>query len=109
MLFLTSLLVGLAACSGDESLATERTAAMPGKGVIVQQDEEGVAGLPYARGRRFRSLDEYLAYMKEQSAIDLPWWREIRPGVYEYVVSIRGAPRKIATRAELMAQYGFSR
>ncbi|MDQ8754816.1 hypothetical protein RCO27_01120 [Sphingosinicella sp. LHD-64] len=70
---------------------------------------EGVADLPYSRGKRFRTLDEYLAHLEGNGAIDLPWWREIRPGVYELVVHMRGARPEIATRAELMRRYGFSR
>jgi len=71
--------------------------------------DEPVANLPYARGRSFTTLDEYLAHLKSLGAIDLPWWREIRPGVYERVTSIRGAPREVATREELMRRFGFSR
>jgi hypothetical protein len=69
-----------------------------------------VPSLPYARGKIFCSLDEYLAYLQVQGAIDLPWWKEIRPGLYERVVSMRPAPeREIATRDELMSRFGFVR
>ena len=68
---------------------------------------EGLARLPYARGRSFCTLDAYLAHLEQQGAIDLPWWRPVRPGVYERVTSRRGAPREIATRAELMKRFGF--
>lgn len=70
---------------------------------------EGVANLPYARGRSFHTLDDYLAHLKEQGAIDLPWWREISPGVYEHVKRMRGAEREVATREELMRRYNFAR
>lgn len=71
---------------------------------------EGIANLPYARGRVFHSLDDYLAYLEEtQGPIDLPWWREIRPGVYERVVRMPGAQRETATREELMRRFGFTR
>ena len=34
--------------------------------------------------QRFKSLDEYLAWLeKTQAPVDRPWYREIRPGVYE--------------------------
>jgi len=69
----------------------------------------GVANLPYARGEIFYSLDEYLAYLEQQGAIDLPWWREIRPGVYERVVRMPEAAREIATREELMRRFSFER
>ena len=68
---------------------------------------KGVANLPYARGATFASLDDYLAYLEKQGAIDLPWWREISPGVYERVVRMPGAGREVKTRAELMELYGF--
>jgi hypothetical protein len=69
-----------------------------------------VPSLPYARGKIFCGLDEYLAYLQVQGAIDLPWWKEIRPGVYERVSSMRPAPeREIATRDELMRRFGFIR
>ncbi len=68
-----------------------------------------VAGLPYARGKSFSDLDGYLRHLQSNAAVDLPWWREIRPGVYEHVKSLRGAPPEIATRAELMKKFGFSK
>ena len=70
---------------------------------------EGVANLPYARGKTFRTLDEYLAHLETQGAVDLPWWREIRPGVYERVTSMPDARREVATREELMRRFGFAR
>lgn len=71
---------------------------------------DGIANLPYARGRVFHSLDEYLAHLEANGAIDLPYWRQIRPGVYEWVVRMPGAgERETATREELMRRYGFER
>jgi hypothetical protein len=69
----------------------------------------GIANLPYARGRTFHSLDDYLAYLERQGAIDLPWWRQIEPGIYERVTNRRGRAPERATRAELMRRFGFSR
>jgi hypothetical protein len=81
-----------------------------GEAATVQSPaDEGVANLPFARGRTVRALDDYLAHLEKQGAIDLPWWREIRPGVYERVTSMRGAEREIATREELMRRFGFTR
>ncbi|WP_375206282.1 hypothetical protein [Hyphococcus sp.] len=69
---------------------------------------EGVAGLPYAHGKVFATLDEYLAHLQQLSAIDLPYWREVRPGVYEQVVHMPEATTpKTATREELLAMYCF--
>lgn len=69
----------------------------------------GVANLPFAHGKRFATLDAYLAHLQCYAApIDQPWWREIRPGVYEHVKPMPEAPREIATRAELMQRFGFT-
>jgi hypothetical protein len=70
---------------------------------------EPVANLPFARGKTFRTLDEYLAHLEAQGAMDLPWWREIRPGVYEHVNTMPEARHEVATRAELMRRFGFTR
>ena len=69
----------------------------------------GVANLPYARGKTFNTLDEYLAHLEAQGAVDLPWWREIRPGVFERVTSMPEARREVATREELARRFGFTR
>ena len=70
---------------------------------------EGVADLPYSWGKRFSSLEEYLEHLRcHAGPIDLPWWREVRPGLYERVVRMRGAERETATREELMKRFGFT-
>lgn len=67
------------------------------------------AALPWARGRSFATLDAYLAYLEQFNApIDLPWWREVKPGVYEKMVRMPEAQREIATRAELERRWGFA-
>ena len=76
---------------------------------VRQPASEGVANLPYARGKTFRTLDEYLAHLEALGAVDLPWWREIRPGVYERVTSMPEARREVATREELLRRFGFTR
>jgi hypothetical protein len=91
------------------TLPADPASAREEGGPEVEQSATGVANLPYARGRTFASLDEYLAHLESLGAIDLPWWREIRPGVYERVTSVRGRPPEVATRAELMQRYGFKR
>lgn len=103
------LMASAAACSEaprghDRDRADKPDAAQP--------DPEGreVSNLPYARGRTFRTLDEYLAHLERQGAIDLPYWRQIAPGLYEQVTTRRprGTPER-ATRAELMERFGFTR
>jgi hypothetical protein len=70
----------------------------------------GVAGLPHARGRTFRSLDAYLAYLRDYAApMDRPWYREVRPGVYQFETgNLRSdAPARTYTREELERRFGF--
>lgn len=72
----------------------------------------GVSGLPHAGGRTFRTLDAYLAYLKDYAGpTDRPWYREIRPGVFELQRgNLRdGAPRRVYTREELERRFGFRR
>lgn len=65
--------------------------------------------------QRFRTLDEYLAWLaKTQAPIDKPWYREIRPGVYELVpggnlriLGQEGAEKRTFTREELERKFGF--
>jgi hypothetical protein len=73
------------------------------------QESGGIANLPYARGRRFHSLEEYLAHLERQGAMDLPWWRQVGPGIYERATNMTGRPPERATRAELMRRFGFTR
>lgn len=99
--------------SGGPERGDARTAFGPGSpetGMRESSKGGGVAKLPYARGKTFRALDEYLAHLERQGAIDLPYWRQVAPGVYERVTSQvpAGAPER-ATRAELMRRFGFTR
>ena len=96
-LVVTALLSGTAFAEQKEATAVQTA---PG---------EGIANLPYARGKTFHTLDDYLAHLEAQGAIDLPWWREIRPGVYERVTSMPESPPEVATREELMRRFGFRR
>jgi hypothetical protein len=72
---------------------------------------DGVRDLPSSFGRSFATLDEYLEHLRRYAGpVDQPWYREVRPGVYEYVTSIRPAPApKTYTREQLMREFGFSR
>lgn len=66
--------------------------------------------LPYSRGRSFADLDSYLTFRRQQAAIDLPWYEEVAPGLYELKTSMRpaAAPKRF-TRAELARKFGFDR
>lgn len=64
--------------------------------------------------QRFRNLDEYLAHLERtQGPIDGPWYKEVRPGVYELQTgNLRldegaGAAQRIFTREELERKFGF--
>ena len=64
----------------------------------------------FAMGKAFPTLEAYLAHLECFAApIDKPWWREIRPGVYEHMTSVTNARREVATRAELLNWFGFSK
>jgi hypothetical protein len=77
--------------------------------VAASSSEGGVANLPFAMGRTFSSLDEYLTFLEcFAGPIDKPWWRQVRPGVYEHVKTATNASPEIATRAELMKRFGFT-
>lgn len=95
----------LAALSCGTTAAAEQKETAP----VQTSATDGVANLPYARGKTFRTLDEYLAHLRAQGAIDLPWWQEIRPGVYQRVTNMPEAERQVATREELMRRFGFTR
>lgn len=74
--------------------------------------EKPVSDQKIPLNQRFASLDEYLAYLKKRGAVDMAWWREVRPGIYERVSSFRPAEGRTperATRAQLMERYGFTR
>ena len=75
------------------------------------RDSAGIANLPFAMGRRFATLDSYLAHLEcLAQPVDLPWWKEVRPGVYRHMTTATNAPpNEVATRAELMRRFGFSR
>ena len=105
------------ACAQETREGADRTEAQVAPapqptetGMNEPHDGGEIANLPYARGKTFRTLDAYLAHLERQGAIDLPYWRQVEPGVYEWVTTRvpRGEPER-ATRAELMRRYGFTR
>ena len=111
MTLVTGLTLPTAACGETPPRQTPAAVDKPDS-LAGRSDDEGrpVSNLPYARGRTFRTLDEYLAHLERQGAIDLPYWRQIAPGLYERVTTrmLRRAPER-ATRAELMERFGFTR
>ena len=94
----------------DKPVPVQATRAALNKQSQPCDSARGVAKLPFAHGHRFCSLDEYLAHLEQHAApIDQPWWRQVRPGVYEHVKRMPGAKREVATRAELMKRFGFTK
>jgi hypothetical protein len=93
------------------ALPLASTSAEPHKetATVNAPSGERVADLPYARGKTFGTLDEYLTHLEAQGAVGLPWWRETRPGVYERVTNKRPAEPEVATREELLRRFGFAR
>lgn len=81
-----------------------------GEGTLVANSEarRPVANLPFAQGRVFSSLDEYLDFRKSRGPTDVPWYREVAPGTYELVTRRPpGARPQIFTRDELALKFGF--
>jgi len=69
-----------------------------------------VTNLPFANGRTFGTLDEYLAYRRELGAMDKPFYREIKPGLYELETGRgpKAKPPQRYTRGELLELFGFA-
>lgn len=70
---------------------------------------------PAPISQRFASLDAYLSYLEKRSHMDGPWYREVRPGVYELQTGNLRLPdggesrKRVFTREELEKKFGFSR
>ncbi len=70
-----------------------------------------VTGLPLAGDAGFCTLDSYLAYREHLGTLDRPWFRQVRPGVYQ---TVGGSPTrvpfvpKLVTRQQLLEEFGFS-
>ncbi|HVQ07469.1 MAG TPA: hypothetical protein VMS43_03445 [Allosphingosinicella sp.] len=107
------ILVAATACSDLPANANQGANLI--KEINMSAEKEGnarqVRQLPDSFGRTFATLDQYLEHLRRYAApIDKPWYREVRPGVYERVTTM--VPRRepqIFTRAQLMARFGFTR
>jgi len=100
MIWFAALMVVMpaTACAADTPPA-EKGAHMPAR-----------PELPYAAGRQFRTLDDYLAFRKTLGATDRPWYEEVSPGIYKLTGGRRlpGSPEPVYTRQELLEKFGFS-
>lgn len=110
MLLLAGLTAGCADRSADAADGPKRNRETPN----MEQGNsgaDGVRGLPSSFGKSFATLDEYLEHLRNYAGpIDLPWYRQVRPGIYELVTSMRPSPApKTFTRDELMREFGFTR
>lgn len=108
-----TLIIAMAGLAATGGVAAGGPAAY-GK-VRMNEQSKGngrpIANLPFAHGRSFTTLDAYLAHLRQYAGpVGQPWYRAIRPGVYELVTTIRprGEPETY-TRAALMERFGFSR
>lgn len=112
MMLTTVLAAALAATPyrplpGGRSTAPPAVCAKESK-LAAESDNRGIANLPFAMGKRFATLDAYLAHLQcFAGPIDKPWWKETRPGVYEHVTTATNAKPEVATRAALMKRFGF--
>lgn len=91
----------------DPASATDRR--REGKTVEDVPGAREANALPFGQGLSFATLDDYLAHLRRRGAYDVPWYREVSPGVYELVAGrTRGRPQR-HTREELMRRFGFAR
>ena len=108
------VLAGLAAACSDRPAGAADGARGNRETARMEQGTNGTDGvrdLPSSFGRSFATLDDYLEHLRRYAGpVDQPWYREIRPGVYELVTTISPAPApKLYTREELMREFGFTR
>lgn len=69
--------------------------------------------LPYAHGRSFATLDEYLAHLERYAGpVGQPWYRKIGSDLYQRVTTVRTLDGRnqpeTFTREQLMREYGFT-
>jgi hypothetical protein len=116
-ILIVSLSVGLptSACSGSvtgpASSDTDSGKASERMGNIVSD-----TNLPV--NKRFRTLDQYLAYLEQtQGPVDGPWYKEVSPGMYQLQtggnlhldVPADAKEKRLFTRQELEKKFGFSK
>lgn len=77
---------------------------------VPDKSAKSPGDLPFGQGLAFATLDDYLAHLQRRGATGVPWYREVGPGDYELVTGRgRGLAVERATRAELLARFGFAR
>lgn len=103
------LAAGCADKPADAAGPPGRTEAM-----VTQNENRGggtARNRPFAHGRSFATLDEYLAHLRDRAGpIGQPWYRKIGADTYELATNTvpRGRPETF-TRQQLMERFGFTR
>lgn len=83
-------LAGLAAACSEQTGAVTPADPIPEAARMASTEDQAQPRrqLPYAHGRSFATLDDYLAHLRQYAGpVGQPWYREIRPGTYELVTT----------------------
>jgi hypothetical protein len=89
----------------------EEQASAPFRPAADNRQEGNVTNDSTSISRRYRTLDDYLAFLESRAPIDGHWYREIRPGVYRLETGNYRGPeveQRIFTREELERKFGYS-
>jgi hypothetical protein len=111
----TTVVAGLsAAACGAAQANVENASAAPQTAAATKGNSVSNEQLPI--NQRFRSLDDYLAWLEKiERPVDGPWYKEIRPGVFELQTAgnlhldVPSTEQRVFTREELAKKFGFSR
>ena len=108
---LAALIVMLTPSCGATQRETESLA--PDRIQRANVMEGSVSNSPVPVARRFRTLDEYLAFLERtQGPVDGPWYKQLGPNLYELQtgnlrLDTPGGERRVFTREELERKFGF--
>lgn len=112
------LLASASACGTPRNEVVQDEAASQGTAMSSSNDMPAPPGGEPVN-KRFASLDDYLAWLRQtQAPVDGPWYEEIRPGVYQLhtgnlrILGPEGdqTPRgQTFSREQLMKKFGFSK
>ncbi len=96
--FALGAFVSLALLPPDHAVSGEKT---------VKRDEP----LPFSWGQSFPDLDSYLDHLRQLGPRDIPYYERMADGRYQLMTGLNRDPsiKRIFTRAELLAKYGFTR
>ena len=115
--FGTPFSLALASLAGACSQQPARAVAGPEprkETAMTPDDSDGaqpVRQLPFAHGRSFATLDEYIEHLRNHAGpVGQPWYRKVGSDTYELVTTQRPAGEpQIFTREQLMRRFGFNR